>query len=78
MTRVNHVRSPEDLADFLKGLAEDARLHPSGWEHREVADYLSAIAAWVEDQGDFRTPGLLRGNIWRDMARMFLAGKSYE
>ncbi|MEL7028673.1 MAG: hypothetical protein AAGL49_05545 [Pseudomonadota bacterium] len=76
--RPESVKTPEDLALYLSELAEEAEGRAKGWENNELGEYLGAIARWIEDRGDFRSKGLLRANIWRDLARMFATAKNYE
>lgn len=76
--RVNQVRTAEDLAAFLAALSSDAASNAGRWENGDLQEYLKAISRYLEDQGDFRRPGLFGGNLWRDLAGLFAAGKSYE
>ncbi|MGF1514926.1 MAG: hypothetical protein ACFB5Z_14695 [Elainellaceae cyanobacterium] len=78
---IENIDSPESFLQFVKSLEKDARMdkaktYPSGthgWENGTIVDFLEAIHAWGTD-----ADALPQSPSWRDVARLLLAGKSYQ
>jgi len=76
--RAKTVKTPEDFAELLSELAEEAAAHAGRWENGDLPSYLAAFGRYVQDVGDFRRKGLFGSNLWRDLACTFAAAKSHE
>jgi hypothetical protein len=78
---LDSIDSPQSFLAFVKALEDDARQdvprrHAAGtrgWNSRAIEDFLEAMHAWATDSGS-----LTSVPAWRDVARLFLAGKGYE
>ncbi|MFF1400578.1 hypothetical protein ACFVZD_43395 [Streptomyces sp. NPDC058287] len=49
LTPDDEIRSREDLAAFVRELHQDFLQHGSVWEHSALANFLQALAAWVDE-----------------------------
>jgi hypothetical protein len=75
------VRSREDLARFIRDLAESVRRDPATWENRDLWSFLEAMSAWVEDmEGYFKNRGeaVPASLDWKTVAAMLAAARVYE
>ncbi|MFC8762637.1 hypothetical protein ACFUAG_18180 [Streptomyces sp. NPDC057193] len=81
MTHPDRVGSREDLASFVRSLH---RRHVDGggsWENADLAGFLEALAAWVDDaDGWYRNTGreMPADGDWRFFARALQAATTYE
>jgi len=48
-TKPEDVSNTDDLAFYLKHLADDFAQDPDKWENTSLDAYLRSIAAWIED-----------------------------
>lgn len=75
MERINMIRTREDLANFVKTLANKS------WENCNLESFLEALAAWIEDMDGFylnrNEPAPLTPE-WKTFAMMLSAAKRYE
>jgi hypothetical protein len=78
--QIERIQNPRDLAAFVLNLNADLAQHPERWENRDLASYLEAMAAWLEDSngrpdilGVTADPG-----AWRVVAEVLLAASMYE
>lgn len=75
------VRSREDLAQFLRNLAQDLRLRPETWENADLGSFLEAMSAWVDDlDGYYRNRGeaVPTQPDWKTIAEIVAAARVYE
>ena len=78
---VEQVESRADFAGFVGSLLADLREKPEEWENNDLASFLGAVKAWIEDMDGYyknigeRTP---EHPSWRTLAQILLAAKSYE
>lgn len=78
---VKLVEKREDFVNFVRMLGKDSKDKPEQWENVNIADYLEAIGAWVNDMdGYYKNNGLpVPHNIdWNFFANVLYAGKIYE
>jgi hypothetical protein len=78
---VDSVRTREDLVRFVRGLLSDLKENPDDWENTDLARYLEALAAWVEDMdGVFKNRGepVPERPDWKTLAQILLAASIYE
>ena len=66
------VETYEDLVEFISCLSQDAA--HQNWENTSSADYLEAMAAWMQDTAEKRSTTL----SWSWVAAALLAAKYYE
>jgi hypothetical protein len=79
--RLQDTLSREDLADLVRGLADEFRRKPDDWQNRDLHSYLEAMAAWVEDMdGYYRNRGEVAPDqpTWKTLAQILQAAKVYE
>ncbi len=79
------VKNRDDFIKFLIFLEKDfqadyaAKNKSDGgaghWESHTVGDYLESVAAWLEDNKEFKSKKQLD---WKDLAKIIEAGKHYE
>jgi hypothetical protein len=78
---VERIQTREDLAAFVERLKLDYESNPAGWENGDLASFLEALGAWVEDMsGYFENRGEDIATVppWRLLGMMLLAARSYE
>jgi hypothetical protein len=71
--RLAQVVSRQTLADFVTVLLADYEANPDGWENRELADFLEAMAAWLRD-----TTNTLEEPTWQSFGEILIAASMYE
>ncbi len=79
--KVESIESREDFVAFVRGLLQDLEERPEGWENRDLALFLDAVAAWTEDMdGYHRNSGGQTSEQpdWRTFARILMAARMYE
>lgn len=79
--QADEVRSSEDLAAFVRRLAEDLRTNPEKWENDKLGSFLEAMSAWIEDMdGYFQNRGepVPTQPDWKLFARFLSAARFYE
>ncbi|WP_342373746.1 hypothetical protein NVS55_20085 [Myxococcus stipitatus] len=75
------VRSREDLAQFVRSLAQDLKQQPKAWENADLGSFLEAMSAWIEDMDGYYGN---RGEVvppqpeWRTLAEILTAARVYE
>jgi hypothetical protein len=78
---VEQIQNHGDFAAFSRALLKDLKEKSEDWENRDLATYLEALGAWVEDMsGYYQANG---GAIplqpsWKMLAQILLAAKVYE
>ena len=79
--RVEQIHSHADFVAFSNAFLKDLKEKPEGWENRDLAGFLEALAAWVQDMnGYYQAKG---GTIplqpsWKMLGQILLAAKVYE
>lgn len=66
---------------FARHLAQDFQDHSDGWENRNPATYLEALAGWTADiDGFFNNRGETPPTqlSWKTLAQMLLVARVYE
>ena len=79
--KTSFVYTREDLATFAHELAHNLRTQPQEWENVTLADYLEAMAAWIQDaEGYYINSGqpVPQQPSWHNFAEILLAAKRYE
>ncbi|MFD0367734.1 hypothetical protein [Streptomyces sp. NPDC127114] len=77
----DHVDSREDLASFVRSLQRSYVDRGESWDNADLAGFLDALAAWIDDaDGWYNNTGLeLPANgDWRFFARALRAATVYE
>ena len=78
---VEQIQTHPDFVAFSRTLLKDLKENPEGWENRDLAAFLEAMGAWVEDMnGYYQAKG---GAIplqpsWKMLGQILLAAKVYE
>ena len=79
--QVNTISSREDFVAFVRSLSRSLRDFPDDWENANLEDFLSALAAWVEDMGGYfenRGESPPQTPDWKLLGQMLLAARIYE
>jgi hypothetical protein len=74
-------RSCEDFLAFLVQLAEDHRVNRAAWTNDELATFLAAMAAWLQDMDgyyDSRGEDVSSMGPWRLFSDVMMAARCYE
>jgi hypothetical protein len=75
------VHSREDLAAFIRALLCQLREKPEDWENQDLASFLEAMAAWIEDMEGYykgRGEAVPKQPTWKTIAQILLAARVYE
>ena len=78
---INKVSTRNDFVSYVSELSKDCRENPEAWQNSNLATYLEALAAWVEDMdGFYLNQGLPvpEKPDWKTVAEMLTAAKCYE
>ena len=79
--KTSFVYTREDFAVFVHELAHNLQTKPQEWENATLAEYLEAMAAWVEDsEGYYVNAGksVPQQPTWQNLAEALVAAKRYE
>ena len=71
---LEQVKDKESFLFFLKRLSEDFAENPDEWQNGTIESYLECIAAWLKSDDDKE----LAHTDYKEMAKLFYAGKIYE
>ncbi|MHA5051547.1 DUF7660 family protein [Streptomyces sp. SD15] len=77
----DHVSSREDLASFVRALHRSQAEEGERWENQDIAGFLEALAAWIDDaDGWYSNAGreLPTNGDWSFFARALRAATVYE
>lgn len=80
-TAARRVTSRQELAGFVRLLATLARTDPGRFDNGDLAAYLEALSAWIDDLDGYRAQ---TGDVptdapnWRLVAQMLGAATVYE
>lgn len=78
---VEKIQSRNDFVKFTRALLKNFKEHPEQWENDNLALYLDALAAWVEDmEGYYHNKGEPVPNepTWMVLGQILVAAKIYE
>lgn len=79
---IEHIKSKEDLSQFIDELRKTLKDHPEVWENSDLNSFLEAMAAWLRDcDGYFKNVGReipKSPATWRFVAELLAASKIYE
>ncbi len=78
---VTEIKDKDDFIQFVNELALDLRDRPETWENTNLASYLEALQAWVEDMDGWEKNlhiDINKMNVWQLMANILYASKMYE
>lgn len=79
--QLQNIQSKDDLAKFVEILRIDLNANPNNWENLNLNDYLSAIAAWINDMdGYYKNIGEATPSTpaWKNFAEILSAASVYE
>ena len=79
--QVHSIQQRDDLIAFVRALSTGARSQPEQWQNRDLAAYLDALAAWMEDtDGYFLNVGepVPDQPTWKMIGQGLLAATAYE
>jgi hypothetical protein len=75
------VDSRESFVGFLDALIKNFQQKPEEWENRDLASFLNAMAAWIEDMdGYYQNQGepVPERPSWKVLGEILLAARIYE
>ena len=78
---VEQIHSREDFVTFVRAFLCHLQQKPKEWENHDLASFLDALAAWVEDMDGYyhnlgeRVPDQ---PTWRMLGQILLAARAYE
>ena len=78
---VEQIKSHSDFVAFSHALHKDLIEKPEGWENRDLAAFLEALGAWVEDMNGYyqaRGDAIPLQPSWKMLGQILLAAKVYE
>lgn len=77
----NHVRTREELADFVSALLDDLRENGHEWENPTLERFLDAMSAWIRAMpATHRNLGRSAPTLpdWATLAQILYAARLYE
>jgi hypothetical protein len=78
---VDRIQSRADFVEFVGALIADLKEKPEEWENHDLASFLEAVKAWVEDMdGYFKNIGERTPDqpSWKTLAQILRAARVYE
>jgi hypothetical protein len=78
---VAQVDSRDAFEAFLRALLQDLQQRPAEWGNRDLASFLEAMGAWVQDMdGYFQNQGerVPEQPTWKTLGQILLAARVYE
>jgi hypothetical protein len=75
------IKDRQALADYVSSLAVDLRENPARWENNTLPEFLSSMAAWIEDMDGYYTNQGLKvpeSPSWSTLAEILTAARVYE
>ena len=78
---VGTIRTRDDFVHLVRELLHELDNEPDTWENADLASFLNALAAWVEDMdGYYRQAGepVPEQPTWKTLGQMLLAARVYE
>ena len=79
--RVNSIQDRGGFVSLVRDLVCELKDRPSAWENQDLATYLDALAAWVEDMdGYFQHKGEHGPEqpSWKLLGQILVAARVYE
>ncbi len=79
--RARAVQSREDLVAFVEALKADLKANRGDWANADLASYLEAMAAWIQDMpGYYQNTGQNLSELppWRILADVLMGARIYE
>ncbi len=79
--QAREVQSRQDLARFVRRLAQDFKERPEAWENADLGSFLEAMSAWIEDMDGYyqnRGEAVPTRPEWRTLAEIVAAARVYE
>lgn len=79
--RARAVQTREDLAAFVAELKADLGASPGEWTNADLASFLEAMAAWIQDmEGYYQNTGQKLSELspWKIVADVLMAARIYE
>ena len=79
--RARAVHTREDLAAFVAELKADFDANRGDWTNADLASFLEAMAAWVQDMDSYyQNTGQRPAELppWRIVADILMAARMYE
>ncbi|MFJ6539130.1 hypothetical protein ACIQMP_00675 [Streptomyces sp. NPDC091385] len=76
-----NVHNRNELSSFLAAASRDFAENPEAWENSDIASFLEAMGAWVQDcDGVFVRNGepLPSADAWATVAKAVAAARVYE
>jgi len=77
-SRIDAIKTHEDLAVFIEELLQDLRENSDSWENPDLPKFLEALAAWTNDMSGNSRRRLPTAPEWKTFAEMLVAAKIYE
>lgn len=80
-TILENVDSKGDLASLIDRLREDFENYPETWENADLASFLEAMSAWLQDMnGYYQNLGepIPTSPTWKTLGEILLASRTYE
>lgn len=78
---VDSIETRQEFVSFLGRLLESLTERPGDWENSDLAAFLSAMEAWVEDMEGYyenRAEPVPGQPSWKTLAQILLAARIYE
>ena len=79
--QVASIESREDLVNFIRSLAADAKANSHEWSSNDLPAYLEALSGWLGDMDGFfenRSQPVPATPNWQLLGQALLAAKYYE
>jgi hypothetical protein len=79
--KFKEVKTKKEFVLFVYALSQNYKKCPESWHNDNIATFLEALAAWVDEmEGYYLNQGLSvpESPDWEMIANMFLAAKIYE
>jgi hypothetical protein len=77
-SRIDAIKTHEDLAVFIEELLQDLRENSNSWENSDLPRFLEALAAWMNDSAVNSERHLPTAPEWKTFAELLVAAKIYE
>ena len=75
---IENVNDKDSFSKFLKSLAQDYKDNHDEWQNCSIEEYLKSIASWVEDWSVSHGSEEFEPLDFKELAKIFYAGKIYE
>jgi hypothetical protein len=78
---VRHIQSRQEFLAFARTFLSSLRSRPEDWTNRDLASFLEAMTAWIEDMdGYYQSRGepVPEQPTWKALGQVLLAARIYE